>query len=547
MIKHYCIHISQLFVIGAAEVSHFEILCRVYDFEPTIGLFCCFYVNSKNKGWISFNKRQGTDAVCYTKALDSLKGWNDHFSGSMPLLALPYFRGILVRIGERQRNEDEPKLLETTIGRVVSLLPVALDHSLGELEASMDKLFDVGEVKQKTKVADACEPSHPAKKLRDDYGAPGGPIIRGKSQSSIQCLLAGAVQNVKVSGGITPTLPLVSSFFPTTPEREGGDHTELLAGANLRAIRYPQIATTTTPIAEPATIAKEKLVSFSVFGANSPSAGSHPIPDGFSDCTGSNFLIGGIRTVFDPDSNLQKVYVPQWNMTNGSCFDDGGVCRKMVDEAARHMSLSAEVHIRVKYNIRERRSLNSIIEEKDALLKVKDEEIESLKAQLVLKEAEAAEAIRLCIENSGLDLKVADLIALVKVREQEVADLDAVVTSVHKLETSSAGLQEQVTPYENYLTIGKAVKKGMQDGLSARITHGAEGRVLTDVAAYNPSTEANYLNALQRLQSVNFSLITELKCNKDASIDTIIDTIINLLCLEDSLAEKFGLTESHPC
>nr|GFC48502.1 hypothetical protein [Tanacetum cinerariifolium] len=137
---------------------------------------------------------------------------------------------------------------------------------------------------------------------------------------------------------------------------------------------------------------------------------------------------------------------------------------------------------------------------------------------------------------------------------------------VHKLETSSARLQEQVTAYENYLklaipkclksteylstlgsAIGKAVKKGMQDGLSARITHGAEGRVLTDVAAYNPSTEANYLNALQRLQSVNFSLITELKCNKDASIDTIIDTIINLLCLEDSLAEKFGLTESHPC
>ncbi|GKC17996.1 hypothetical protein Tco_1014778, partial [Tanacetum coccineum] len=28
---------------------------------------------------MSFSKRPGHDAVCYTKPLDSLKGWNDHF------------------------------------------------------------------------------------------------------------------------------------------------------------------------------------------------------------------------------------------------------------------------------------------------------------------------------------------------------------------------------------------------------------------------------------------------------------------------------------
>ncbi|GKF56186.1 hypothetical protein Tco_0166526, partial [Tanacetum coccineum] len=35
--------------------------------------------------------------------------------------------------------------------------------------------------------------------------------------------------------------------------------------------------------------------------------------------------------------------------------------------------------------------------------------------------------------------------------------------------------------------ISKAIEKGMQDRLAAGITHGQEGRVLTDVAAYNPS------------------------------------------------------------
>ncbi|GKA78269.1 hypothetical protein Tco_0784806 [Tanacetum coccineum] len=79
VLKHYRIHISQLSVIAAAKVSHFEIMCRVHGFEPTVGLFRCFYVNSKNKGWMSFSKRQGNDTICYTKPLDSLKGWNDHF------------------------------------------------------------------------------------------------------------------------------------------------------------------------------------------------------------------------------------------------------------------------------------------------------------------------------------------------------------------------------------------------------------------------------------------------------------------------------------
>ncbi|GJZ03918.1 putative gypsy type transposase [Tanacetum coccineum] len=76
---YYRIHISQLSVIGATKVSHFEVLCRAHGFEPTVGLFRCLYVNSKNKGWMSFSKRPRNNAVCYTKPLDSLKNWNDRF------------------------------------------------------------------------------------------------------------------------------------------------------------------------------------------------------------------------------------------------------------------------------------------------------------------------------------------------------------------------------------------------------------------------------------------------------------------------------------
>ncbi|GKB11327.1 hypothetical protein Tco_0845250 [Tanacetum coccineum] len=47
-----------------------------------------------------------------------------------------------VRVGERQRAEDEPKLLDTTVGRVIPLLPVAPARASSELKASVEKLFD---------------------------------------------------------------------------------------------------------------------------------------------------------------------------------------------------------------------------------------------------------------------------------------------------------------------------------------------------------------------------------------------------------------------
>nr|GEU33785.1 cellulose synthase-like protein H1 [Tanacetum cinerariifolium] len=120
---------KELSVIGAAKVSHFEILCRVHGFEPTVGLFHCFYVKSKNKEM---------DLLSFIRTADPMK----------------------VRIGERQRDEDEPKLLETTVGRVVPLLLVAPDRSSGELEASVEKLFGEGGSGEQAKQGDFASGGH---------------------------------------------------------------------------------------------------------------------------------------------------------------------------------------------------------------------------------------------------------------------------------------------------------------------------------------------------------------------------------------------------
>ncbi|GKD18482.1 hypothetical protein Tco_1207640, partial [Tanacetum coccineum] len=79
ILEYFQINLSRLSVIAAAKVSHFEVLCRVHGFVLTVRNFCRFYINSKNKGWISFSKRSDTGPVCYTKPLDSLKHWNDNF------------------------------------------------------------------------------------------------------------------------------------------------------------------------------------------------------------------------------------------------------------------------------------------------------------------------------------------------------------------------------------------------------------------------------------------------------------------------------------
>ncbi|GJT94150.1 hypothetical protein Tco_1082995 [Tanacetum coccineum] len=465
---------------------------------------------------------------------------------------------------------------------------------------------------------------------------------------AIQRLLAGAVQNVAVRGEPVPSLLFVMSSVSTKSEREDERRTDTLVRANLQTVTAPQrsstpamtTATIVTVTAGAAMVVKETVVKPSLFAISSSSTGgTEPIPGGFSDLTGNDFLVGDIRIVMDPDSDIQKVYVPRWN--HDQLFAEFNV------GAARQMTLSDEVRMRAEYNIKEKRRLKYVVDDQAEVLKVKKKEMEDLKAQLLLKEAEA---IRLCAEASkfeaaekspqdeirslkehnatlekkkgALDVRVVDLAASVKVREQEAAALDVVVTSV-KLHNDRLIDQRHPLPdfgrksvYENcmsqlekfqdewmkdvndkfdkldvdviemalhleemfyphlfttivgrmwllnhgiklaiakclhspeYLSalraaISRAIKKGMQDGLATGITHGQEGRVLSDVVAFNPSAKSDYISALQELQDINFSLLAELKSNKDASIETLMD----ILHLEEPVAERLGLQESQP-
>ncbi|GKF18725.1 hypothetical protein Tco_0063643, partial [Tanacetum coccineum] len=49
-----------------------------------------------------------------------------------------------VRVAEKERAKGEARILDSTVGRVVPLLPVAPARAESELEASVDRLFDEG-------------------------------------------------------------------------------------------------------------------------------------------------------------------------------------------------------------------------------------------------------------------------------------------------------------------------------------------------------------------------------------------------------------------
>nr|GEV86369.1 transposase (putative), gypsy type [Tanacetum cinerariifolium] len=166
ILGHFHIHLSQLSVFGAAKVSHFEILCRVHCFQPTVN---CFKM----------------DLFSFIRHSDPTK----------------------MLVGERELADREVKLLTLTEGRVVPSVPPASAASGGSGD-SIDKLFDEGddagqdhsiervddapekaiakdvseEVVEKTKklkrkrkaAGDASGFTLPPKKLREEYHVLGG-------------------------------------------------------------------------------------------------------------------------------------------------------------------------------------------------------------------------------------------------------------------------------------------------------------------------------------------------------------------------------------
>nr|GEV60251.1 transposase (putative), gypsy type [Tanacetum cinerariifolium] len=644
ILRYYRIHLSQHSVIGAAKVSHFEILCRVHNIEPTVGLFRCF------KGWMYFSKRSDVEGVCYTKPLDSLKHWNDHlfwvdsftFPASFPWHTTknvskdpfpksinfnPDHYAILVAHPAPFRKFPEPFCClvgmsryytfdENTYSQILYEMDLlAFIHvadptkvkvvereprAESELEASVDKLFyEGGSADQGNSVTGDTAAVTAKRPKRHSVSE----VAMGdKSPFALRELLTRSLLNVEAGVKVVATLPFVTSFVSATPEREYDNPTDLVTGANLRFIVPAEmfvispysshhsrthasgagVASVIRP-AVPLPVITEAMITAATAGIH-----SDPIPETSAkvntpvhvsmfydldfvgtekpDVAGPSHLFGkelslGSREV--KSEHLHEVFIPHWNISNDALLNDLDISREFVDHlappvlfsqirdmdykqlftecnvrTAHQVCLNAEVRMLTEYCLSERKMLELECVNQANLLKARDDEVERLKAQLLLKEAEAAETIRLRYQVFVAEAtkKIhADEIETLKQRnvalkteknslDGKVAKLDADLAEMvchleekfypHLLTTISGrrwllvhGLKLVLVKCLNsseYLTalgaaISRAIEKGMQDGLAAGIGHGREGRSLTDVAAYKPYAKADFNSALQEL------------------------------------------------
>ncbi|GKC77096.1 hypothetical protein Tco_1127870 [Tanacetum coccineum] len=322
---------------------------------------------------------------------------------------------------------------------------------------------------------DTGESSHPPKRLREDHGTPSGTSVGSKSMSAIQRLVAGAVLNAKVRVAAIPTLPFVTASVSTTLEHEVGDDTNYVAGPNLYTIRAPQ---------------RQKLILFSFRSYN-------------DDCYYWTSMV-------DPGFVARKtpVKINPYSIFSDSSSAGGADSKHCVFFRILLKAADLSCWWDVVNAVKER---NAILEK----------------------------------EWNALDVKVTDLEASVVGKECDLTDLNAQLTSaksqndnlvdrVHKLEISSAGLQEKIMVYDNCMEQlekfqddrMKVVKNDQvwqswnadlaemavtlrkysirtlntisagECHLRAGIDHGREGRSLADVAAYNPNAEADFNSAL---------------------------------------------------
>nr|GFA87358.1 hypothetical protein [Tanacetum cinerariifolium] len=269
-----------------------------------------------------------------------------------------------VKTIKRERVEEEAKLLDSTIGRVVPLLPVALARAKSKLEASVEKLFDeCGSTEQ------------------GDFAAGGGHDAEIELITTVKDTAAGNVTVERLKSLAMLTLPFVTSLVSATPEPEGDALLDSVTGGNLRTI---------------SSAARFVISSDSSHHSSTNASGAEvdsvirPDDAGPSHLPWKELSMGSREVDF---KNLHDIFVSHWNIPNDTLLDDLDTSREFIDHLAPSV-LFAQIR---DMDYEELFTEFSVRTARQACLSAEssDEEIENLRDQLLLKEAEAAEAARL--------------------------------------------------------------------------------------------------------------------------------------------------------
>ncbi|GKB35036.1 hypothetical protein Tco_0879978 [Tanacetum coccineum] len=400
-----------------------------------------------------------------------------------------------VWIGERQIEEGQVPLFESTEGR---LIPLAGGNEQGNQN---DNVEDIGPHDLNEESGDAEQENHSEGGDHDGQDemitisideevqvvAADKPKGTRKKRKVTVGLLERSTLALEISVTVAATVPFVTSSMTLTLEREGGRRMDSDSGPNLRSqqpaerfvissdsshhsstnvadarvtsivmspISQPPVMTAavaTTAVAgtsfAPILGVGPELVHASIFADSaSPSAVGSDTAGPSNPC-GTKISADTFYVSQEMDSEtLQQIYVPKWNVTNDSTLDDPEVCRSMIDWLAppsffsQHRGMDYD-QLFAEFNVEAARQTC-------LSAKVKDDEIASLKSQLSLKEAEAIQAIRLCSQVSvkgelnSLRERNTALEAEKSVLEGQVAALESAIVIKY---TELASFNTQIT------------------------------------------------------------------------------------------------------
>nr|GEW28198.1 hypothetical protein [Tanacetum cinerariifolium] len=278
------------------------------------------------------------------------------------------------------------------------------------------------------------------------------------------------------------------------------------------------IVTTITPTVVPTFVTKEKVVEPALFGTGFSSVGrTNPITCVFSDLTDDGRICREMADGFA----LSKFFVYIRRMDHDHLFTEFNV------GAARQMSLSAEIGMRAEYNIKKKRRLKCVVDKQGELQRLGKKKLRILRS--LLDEANALKERNAILEKErdALDVKVHELEVSSFGLQEKVTVYENCMEQLEKFQDDrmkiindkfdklytdfvemALHLKEKFYPHlltiifgrmrllthgmelaivkclnsPEYLsaletTIGKAIEKGMQDGLATGITHGKDDGV----------------------------------------------------------------------
>nr|GEX58704.1 ankyrin repeat-containing protein [Tanacetum cinerariifolium] len=485
-----------------------------------------------------------------------------------------------VRIGDRDLAEREVKLLKITEARTVSLDP-PVTTALEDSSDSIDKLFDDANQEHSVERGNDVLEENIAKDASES-------LLLNTSGKSLAALHGMVPEGSGIPSGVTK--PLIAASVPPMSDvgpldfvsepnmRTYPPHVRYVVSSNgshhsgsyYEATSFVRSLIVDAPVVKvvvTTTIAAD-IGAFSGLKSRDVSKDLENIRDSAS--------AGGANA---DATNILKLNKP-------STSSDSFFASQSLDTEIMHriyVYLGAEVRMRAEHTLERKGELEDKCAEQTMILSGRDAEIAHLKSLLSLKESESAEAIRLrgqltTVEaaDAAKDSELKDLkeknFVLEGDREMLFAKLtfylsdlqlsrDELNSQVASLESERGGLISQKSSMESAFelfctrmeatqdeqtkvlgsrvvkldgtAVSCAVNKGIQDGLRVRVDHVKAERGLSVVESYDPSVEAKYVKAVNALGAVDFSLLSELKSKKDASIVDLIDS----LRLEGPLAE----------